>query len=1551
MDKPEKDNDHDDETATTIPGEDDDNRKLPPVDNRKRPPGEEEDDNRKLPPDDNRKLPPGDEDIKTLLPPSSDDQLNDKKLPPRGVKPEKPVTSSPDANTSSGVMETPSRPISNKLTKDPRSNTEIMSMSFADVVASPIRSRETMVEVVQRLKTAIAEYSDNLEQLAREVQPDIDSLPPQAMNFLMAIFGGDGVPPATHADADLESFLNIGTSYKFASLALHKMQNGLPQLRLRYFAGLGDNDKKDRSKPEMIADIRLAKGIRSFFTQVFNNPENTPIEDCVNHARSLYITAKTFVPRPGKPKNITPDQQASAAEALKQEVPPDETIVACLNFACMGNHGFWVNWLAVSNEVIASRKYGAALNLLTGVHGTWQRRNFAVFLLKVAHLSVLSHLRLMGEYSSSYCIALQARTASSENAPKFYTSVGFEEGDIVETDSQLSASVFEEFPTILRKAEDSPTDYIHFIWESNDICIFKNTTGTFGKSVAFLRRLRKNYLSVKFGEYDGEKSFSFPFAAIREHLMFLATNLELFFLPFRPKTDLNEFITPNQIFHNELTTHLIERDMGYIKDESGWLNDSLIDFYIRWYDIFGVLPPVAHQTSLSKVFLCCHFYSRLTMDGTTKATEFTMFLTCKDLEWWAPSDFDIIDQANAWSPVKNRHPSGKDPKVGIKEVPKQARERDVLFRSVSKTVEKMKNRGFFNKPWILIPLNMRCNQHWCFAGLLNANCLGQSQEEAFSGFFYYDSMHPEQTRLEQLTALHNKGILNMLVYANLVYGNPKITTTDIREMLFDPTRFAKIAVPTEDCVEQDDACNCGIFVWLNLLEMSMVHSRHYQHMKDFQRVLRDLPSLKALKESELEFHFQKGDFFKLYKPPKTTATLQEGYSHLSPLLFRTVRTQADCLFARILTLKNGKNFSPRWPTSNLPKTIQINFREQVWDIGVGNQVAINKFLEYTMLCTTQLQKLLVCKNPVITNSNNVFAGDEPEALVEDETTPRFSIEELEQAGMQEIVSLPGDDGDETPGTRRINTRAATARVENKGNKSTTRLRLKLPLRKNAPATTAPATATKTPEELQAASQGGSQFANEDLEPIAKALTPVKKDTTATTDPNAGKWKQAYRKNPAADFTESEKEIAKKYGKRKSEDYQAHQRDVKYARRRIAACADLPNTEKELSLINRKLLYGHSYKKIEERRLKAAQNTYAYHAFDEYKPLEAELHLWDSVSALQYVVVPGKPTTMGFFRVRLKRNGDVIPVLKDWVESQFEKDVVKACIASTEGSFIEVKKEVFLPVDNRQVRKLRYNVRTTAESGTFEGLLSDGTYTSLTSDYVEDNFDKEYITLVKEEGLQYQAKQFFHVPPGAPRTNDGHWMMNDCYPRLQYRQQSESTCLFSSFASALHYLHIEDSAKLVADLAHQFSAASKLGLFNWHALIELMQQNCGWLTPKKIKSKSFNVLNNISEYPTLLCLEATDGGTQHAITVVGGLIFDSNCEHALPLTMKSLNYCCSSDKREGHYKQVYHGYRFEEDYLKKNKNLDKLKKKYCIDFFTAHDDVDDDDDEQMNPSEI
>jgi hypothetical protein len=102
------------------------------------------------------------------------------------------------------------------------------------------------------------------------------------------------------------------------------------------------------------------------------------------------------------------------------------------------------------------------------------------------------------------------------------------------------------------------------------------------------------------------------------------------------------------------------------------------------------------------------------------------------------------------------------------------------------------------------------------------------------------------------------------------------------------------------------------------------------------------------------------------------------------------------------------------------------------------------------------------------------------------------------------------------------------------------------------------------------------------------------------------------------------------------------------------------------------------------------------------------------------------------------------------------------------------------------------------------------------------------------------------------------------------------------------------------------------------------------------SGSHNILSNISEYPTVLTLEALDGGTQHAITVVGKLIFDSNCERALPLNMNSLDYCCSTDKLKGTFYRVFKGYRFMEPIEKKHKVLDLLKKKYNINFYLEDD---------------
>ena len=52
--------------------------------------------------------------------------------------------------------------------------------------------------------------------------------------------------------------------------------------------------------------------------------------------------------------------------------------------------------------------------------------------------------------------------------------------------------------------------------------------------------------------------------------------------------------------------------------------------------------------------------------------------------------------------------------------------------------------------------------------------------------------------------------------------------------------------------------------------------------------------------------------------------------------------------------------------------------------------------------------------------------------------------------------------------------------------------------------------------------------------------------------------------------------------------------------------------------------------------------------------------------------------------------------------------------------------------------------------------------------------------------------------------------------------------------------------------------------------------------------TLDILNNISEYVTLLKILDSPGNVKHAVSVVGKCIFDSNNEKYLTLTIESLN---------------------------------------------------------------
>ena len=233
---------------------------------------------------------------------------------------------------------------------------------------------------------------------------------------------------------------------------------------------------------------------------------------------------------------------------------------------------------------------------------------------------------------------------------------------------------------------------------------------------------------------------------------------------------------------------------------------------------------------------------------------------------------------------------------------------------------------------------------------------------------------------------------------------------------------------------------------------------------------------------------------------------------------------------------------------------------------------------------------------------------------------------------------------------------------------------------------------------------------------------------------------------------------------------------------------------------------------------------------------------------------------------------------------------------------------------------------------FQGVLSDESTVTLTAAYVRKTFPPGYVEEVIKEATN-DNQRFIFVPPGAPRTMDGHMMLDDRFPELKYMQGSDFTCLFSSFASALHYIGLRKTAKDVADFAKTFSAQSKLGILNWKGLNAVMEKSCSWLIPKSLEVAIFDVLTETSEFPTVMSLEAEDGSTQHAITVVGNLIFDSNIQRAIPLTRSNLNYCCSTEALpNGVFKKVFFGYRYEEHQRSKKKLYETITKKNNVNFF-------------------
>ena len=352
----------------------------------------------------------------------------------------------------------------------------------------------------------------------------------------------------------------------------------------------------------------------------------------------------------------------------------------------------------------------------------------------------------------------------------------------------------------------------------------------------------------------------------------------------------------------------------------------------------------------------------------------------------------------------------KNKKHVVLGLPEGKVDKNRMFETCHTLVDRMKRRGFFDKPWILIPLNFG-DYHWAFVALLNMTYIGSPQDKKFSGFLYYDSFKPQLSRTKAIAVLHNKGILNMICYANLVCGNPVLDSTNIRDMLLDPKVFPKLEIPKEDFVEQHDGCNCGLFVFLNMMDISLVHSFKYQKKDDFQEV-------EDPETGQVTYYLHQGEWYKLFsvrKPPGTRPLRpSKNDGEYMFTFFSSVREQLLCLWNRIHSLKAQKNITPQFPKDAIAGYFQTNHRQIIWGIDPDNQELNKGYNHWVRNSKHNLKKFLLSKNKFLTEPEKILVGNvDEDSIKSSKSAPkRVTEEQLKVAGVTSSIVVIDDDDNE-----------------------------------------------------------------------------------------------------------------------------------------------------------------------------------------------------------------------------------------------------------------------------------------------------------------------------------------------------------------------------------------------------------------------------------------------------------------------------------------------------------------------------------------------------------
>ena len=242
-------------------------------------------------------------------------------------------------------------------------------------------------------------------------------------------------------------------------------------------------------------------------------------------------------------------------------------------------------------------------------------------------------------------------------------------------------------------------------------------------------------------------------------------------------------------------------------------------------------------------------------------------------------------------------------------------------------------------------------------------------------------------------------------------------------------------------------------------------------------------------------------------------------------------------------------------------------------------------------------------------------------------------------------------------------------------------------------------------------------------------------------------------------------------------------------------------------------------------------------------------------------------------------------------------------------FIDIKDQnVFVTVTTKQISMIKYDICKERYFGV-EKHSSPPTIVPLQTEWVKTNFTEKQLLAIKAFAAEGK-KKFLQCPVEADLEVIPTMDISQ-NPTVMYQNRGDGICAFAAFASALFYKNFFEEASSIMTFCIDFQENSSDCFRTVQAIYDFVHEcekfkhfrRC-YRCEKVAETKNpFQIVEN-EESMQLLVIRASDNSANHAVSVVGGFIFDSNSKNALPFTVDGMDCCCGPDVK---FDSIHYGY--------------------------------------------